>query len=294
MKIQNAENTKIWNFLTKQYKKNPIGYRFMKKQHEKKGLGGIKRRLETILLLPLIPFYNFFAIQETKQIRKKGSIFYIRNKNVAFYLPDLDLRKGDYIQNLIFLEGDYFDVDQLKEIKKYIPNHAVILDIGTNIGNHTIFFAKECYANKIYSFEPTEKTFSILTKNLQINHLEELVDAKNIALGDQKTKADVICVDEKNCGGNKVNKNSDGTVIMETLDNLSIKEKIDFIKIDVEGFEYEVLKGGMTTIDKNRPYIYVEIFDQNYDKVNHLLKTMGYVCIQKWRRDYLYQFKAKS
>lgn len=56
---------------------------------------------------------------------------------------------------------------------------------------------------------------------------------------------------EKNCGGNKVNKNSDGTVVME-------------------------------------------ISDQNYDKVNHLLKTMGYVCIQKWRRDYLYQFKAKS
>ncbi len=291
--MQNVEKSKIWLFLTKQYKKNPISYRFMKKQHNNNGLGGIKRRLETILLLPLVPIFNYCAIQETRHIRKKGSIFNLKNKNVSFYLPDLDLRNGDYIQNMIFLEGDYFDIDQLIEIKKYIPHHAVVLDIGTNIGNHAMFFAKECKASKVYSFEPTEKTFAILTKNLQINHLENFIDAKNIALGDQKTKADIICVDEKNCGGNKVSKNTDGTVVMETLDNLSIKEKIDFIKIDVEGFEYEVLAGGTSTIDKNRPNIYVEIFDQNYGKVNHLLETMGYVCTQKWRRDYLYQFNKK-
>lgn len=249
------------------------------------------RRLKTLLLLPLIPFFNAFARQEAKRIRKNGAIYQLANKNIKFYLPDLDLKNGDFIQNMIYLEGDYFDVDQLGEIKEYIKQHAVILDIGANIGNHSIFFAKECSADKIYSFEPTERTFEILMKNIQINHLEHTVETKNIALGDQCTKADVICVDKKNCGGNKVSKNDDGNVVMETLDSLSIKDKIDFVKIDVEGFEYEVLAGASETLKRDKPYIYVEIFKQNYDKVNSLLETMGYSCIQNWRHDYLYQFK---
>lgn len=292
--MKQAENTKIWRSLAERYKKNQIGYRFMKKPHAKNGWGQIVRRIETVLLLPFIPLLNWLAIRETERIQKKKLIFYIRSREVRFYLPDVGIRNGDFIQNQIYLEQDYFDIDQLMEIRKYIKPGAVILDIGTNIGNHAIFFAKECQAAKVYCFEPTKKTFGILKRNIQINHLEDVLDAKNIALGDQDTKADVICVDEKNCGGNRVNKNSDGEVEMEMLDHISIPEKIDFIKIDVEGFEYEVLAGGTAVIAEHKPLIYVEIFDQNYDKVNRLFTSMGYVCMKSWRHDYMYRFKNKQ
>lgn len=282
----------IWVYLTNQYMKNPIGYSFITKEHEIQGWKGIWRRIKTILLLPFIPLYNCLAVLDVKRIYKKGSLYAIRNGRVCFYLPDLDLIHGDFIQNLIYLGGDYFDVGSLEKMKKYINPGAVVLDIGANIGNHSIFFAKECQAGKIYSFEPTRRTFEILERNIRINHLEEKVKAMNIALGDQQTKADVICVNKRNCGANKVNRNVNGSISMEALDNLAIKEKIEFIKIDVEGFEYEVLQGGVKTIDKNKPCIYIEIFDSNYDKVNSLLQSMNYAWVQKWSHDYLYMYQG--
>ena len=59
--------------------------------------------------------------------------------------------------------------------------------------------------------------------------------------------------------------------------------KIDFIKIDVEGWEKQVLLGARKTIDKYRPKMYIEIWDKNYDTINELMNSWGY-SLEKYKR----------
>lgn len=59
-----------------------------------------------------------------------------------------------------------------------------------------------------------------------------------------------------------------------------IKEKVDFIKIDVEGFEYNVLLGAKNILNRYSPIIFIEVFEQNEDKVFELLKQFSYKKIE--------------
>lgn len=65
-------------------------------------------------------------------------------------------------------------------------------------------------------------------------------------------------------------------VKIKTLDSFNIKEKIDLIKIDVEGFEYFALSGGIQTIKKNKPVILIEEHNYGNSKVFKLLMELGY------------------
>lgn len=280
----------IITFLSKLFDRNSISYRTLRELYRAEGNEKIKKGLKCILVLPCIPVWNRMAEKEVDNSRKNGNIYYIRNGEVKFFLPDLDLIHGEFIQNRIFLERDYFEIYHLALLKEHIKKNAVILDIGANIGNHTIFFANECNAQKIYTFEPTQKTFQVLKENIRINQLENIVVAMNVALGAKESKVDVI-VDEKDAGSNHVEENINGSTIMNTLDGLAINEGIDFIKIDVEGYEYEVLLGAEKTISKDKPDIFIEIFDVNYDKVDGLLKRMGYECDFRTEQDYFYKYK---
>lgn len=76
--------------------------------------------------------------------------------------------------------------------------------------------------------------------------------------------------------------------VMYRLDDFRIPEHIDFIKIDVEGYEQMVLQGAGETLRRNRPVIMIEIFDENYGRVNDCLCSIGYRCRMKVENDYIY------
>lgn len=152
----------VITFLSKLYDRNSIGYRFLRELYRTSGVRRIKAGLKCIVILPCIPIWNRMADKEVENVRRNGYIYHIRSGKVKFFLPDLNLVHGEFIQNRIFLERDYFEIYHLSILKEYIKKNAVIIDIGANIGNHTIFFAKECNARKVYTFEPTFKTFQIL------------------------------------------------------------------------------------------------------------------------------------
>lgn len=277
---------KVTDVVSKIYDRNPISYRLLREGYRE---GGVKlsRVFLCLMVLPCIPFWNCMAKRDIQQVRKNGDVYSIRNGQVKFFLPNLELTHGEFIQNRIFLEQDYFEIKHLSKIKKYINNNAIILDVGANIGNHTVFFAKECRASKIYAFEPTQKTFQLLQKNIRINKLDDVVVAMNVALGAKNSKVNMI-VNGQDAGSNRVEENVNGNIAMSTIDDLRLEEPIDFMKIDVEGYEYEVLKGAERTIAKDRPHIFIEIFDINYNKVHQLLSRFGYECIERIEQDYLY------
>lgn len=276
----------IKKIVRKIYYKNPISYVLFQNFKDRKRLGAF---FKIVFALPAIPVWNYLAKLEIRDIEKNDFIYRIRNNKVVFYLPDLNWG-GDYIQNRIFLARDYFEIRNLDRAKKYMKTDGIFLDIGANIGNHTLFFCNECRAKKVYAFEPVKKTYKILKRNIVLNQLQDKVITYNSALGQCFSKGGIIYAEDS--GGNRVKEEAGGEVKIEPLDSFKIA-RIDFIKIDVEGYEERVLEGARETLRSNRPVIMIEIFDDNYSRVDGLLSSLGYECELKITdsRDYIYVSK---
>lgn len=192
---------------------------------------------------------------------------------VLVYVP---LFEKDAIQRIIVNAEDFYERDVLCELQgKYIGENKVILDIGANIGNHTLYFAKVCKAKKIYSFEPIQGTFQILEKNIRINKIDDVVTAYNMAIGEGVGKASIASYNEKNIGGTQLKENDRGLIPVTSLDHFDFTN-IDFVKIDVEGFECNVLKGAVNFFAANRPLVFIEVTEDNLPFVKNYFMDIDY------------------
>ena len=166
------------------------------------------------------------------------------------------------------------DIDLiLKSLNREVFNYTC-LDIGANIGNHSIYFSK--YFKNVISYEPQDLVYKILKINTsKINNIQVF----NFALSDEKSDI-ILNFDIKNRGGasfvNKTNKPNGEVCKTKIFDEISPKLDYGFIKIDVEGFEIKVLKGMEKSILKNQPIIAFEGMGSMTDKIIDYLKDLGY------------------
>ena len=135
----------------------------------------------------------------------------------------------------------------------------------------------------IYCFEPRLESFHILEKNIHINNYDHKTKCFNLALSEKAERLSTSSFDHTNIGANSYIENSAGSMPSTPLDHLTFSEKIDFIKIDVEGMEISVLKGAEKTIRQNLPLIFIETFPDNFKKTNSILEKMNYSIIKEYR-----------
>lgn len=168
------------------------------------------------------------------------------------------------IERSIFNKGIY-EEGTLWCFKKIIQKGFVVIDAGANIGLTTIFAAKlSGKKGKIYAFEPMKTTYEILCYNIKLNKLKNITTI-NCGLSDFEGKAEIFSNLHINRGAASLynNEKDNGIIIdISTLDNVVTKyeiSKIDFIKIDIEGSEYPMLKGGKNFfMGEKRPIICLE------------------------------------
>lgn len=178
------------------------------------------------------------------------------------------------------MNNRFHELDLLEKIENLVKEDGVILDIGANIGNHTLFFCNILKAKKVYSFEPQKYIYTLLERNVNINSLQDRVELFNIGLGDVRLNCNIKTPPKRllrlNLGCTHLIDTEDGDVEVFPLDTLGIDEKIDFIKMDTEGFENKILKGAINLIKRDRPIVWVEIKDKNLDFVMNYFKELGY------------------
>ena len=197
-------------------------------------------------------------------------------QNVRFYVPNYP---SDYIQREIVEKNKFYEEEILKYLDSFIPDNSIIFDIGANIGNHSLYWATKRNAQKIYAFEPIAETFETLNKNIEINSMQNIISTFNIGLSDKKTNAEINCYNYDNIGGTSLKQAEVGTmgIKLDALDNLHLNpERIDFMKIDVEGHEIKMLKGATEIIKKYQPKIFIESAGTNYNKVKEMFEALGY------------------
>lgn len=187
----------------------------------------------------------------------------IRNveRNGVFYSLDI----SDYMEWVIFFGIKTEPRDALYNL---ISNSKVIFDVGANIGETTLNIAKLCNKNCfVYSFEPDKFCFEKLKTNVGLNSFKN-VKLNPFGLGEKESDYFLTSPTKDNRGGNRIVHNSieNPNIHVKRIDDY-IKQnnidKVDLIKIDVEGFELKVLKGGKNCIEMHRPKLFIEINDAN-------------------------------
>jgi FkbM family methyltransferase len=147
----------------------------------------------------------------------------------------------------------------------------VIMDIGANIGFHTLNFARLCNEGHVFAFEPDRISFQMLATNIQQNHFKN-VSTFSIALGAHQGKLPFYKMYVNNPGANRILNQPPSShfgeewVDVNTCDQLAEQlhfSKLDLIKIDVEGFELFVLEGASKVIEKYKPILFIELAEAN-------------------------------
>ncbi|GIW63095.1 MAG: hypothetical protein KatS3mg090_0921 [Patescibacteria group bacterium] len=165
----------------------------------------------------------------------------------------------------------YLKINKLFKRKKY----EAILDLGAYIGDTAYCFNKVFDCKKIYAFEPDPTNFEILKTNIKLNLLEDKIEAVPYATGGKNGYFYLTQGGARSSIDNKKSENSVKVKVM-TIDDFVKKNKIkkvDLIKMDIEGAEFDTLKGAVKTLKRDKPDLLVAI----YHKGEHFFEIPGWL-----------------
>ena len=213
----------------------------------------------------------------------------IERKNIKY---EIDLKEGIDLGIFLGIKNE----KNLFKIKNYIDpkKKNTIVDIGANIGSVSLPLAKLFHSSTIISVEPTYYAFSKLKKNLSLNpNLKKRIRIYNSFISNKKRKINFIHSSWNFSSDPKKHKVHLGILKQASNKTLSLSElikkqkrKIDLIKIDVDGYEIDVLRSGKEIINKYKPVIYFEF-------APYLYKEFGYsskILINFIKKDISYLF----
>lgn len=216
----------------------------------------------------------------------------------------IDLRLSEHMQSRIFWVG-YYSREIVLVMNKLLRKGMVFVDVGANIGEITMVAAKRVGSDGlVLSFEPVGRNLSELTKNIHHNALSNvMIVASGLSDREGVTQIYQSCGqgknDEEHLGLNSIYAGSgDGIAIqsipLTTLDTFlheNPQERVDFIKIDIEGAELPCLKGAEQTLRRFKPLLIVEVQKTSaaaagYDQAEilHFLDPLGYRFFRICRR----------
>ena len=251
--------------------------------------------------LVTIIFQNFIRSKNIEILR--GNIFYyffyrfsrlFLNNDIEIKIDNFKI-SASYDKNKtshFLLKKCHFGDDiELSVIKKFSKIKKVfLLDCGANYGFYSLFAASISPLNRVIAFEASKQTCKEFTRNLEINRslnikLENLgvSNSNNKYLKFNESKKDWESSFSHNNFVSSVSQRVRTIKIDDYLKNKKIKDYFLFIKIDVEGNEFEVIKSALNVIKKNSPIIIIEFSkynfvekNENYNFFNQFLKKFNY------------------
>lgn len=171
---------------------------------------------------------------------------------------------GDGVIGAALKAGSPYEARVLEHIFRR-QFEGTALDIGAHVGNHTLWLSIVC-GLRVYAAEPL--THAELSENVKRNGLRDRVTVWPCALGERRYLAG-------NAGKGRIR--GEGTIPVVRLDDQVIEGRVALMKVDVEGMECEVLRGGLELIKRDRPVIYAEAWnDKAKNRLAEVLEPLGY------------------
>ncbi len=182
---------------------------------------------------------------------------------------------------------DYHEPEIFRFLDKYLKPGMTFIDVGANIGAYTLFAGKRVgLEGKVIAFEPQAETFNRMVENIELNELTNII-AKQIAVGETSGKVEIVKDTDTSKSYTRIMRSTIDqdshdpnicAINMISLDNYVCSHKlikIDYLKIDVEGFELHILKGAKHILEKLIPsIIQVELIDEFQKRCGNSIKMV--------------------
>ncbi len=224
----------------------------------------------------------------------KNIIIHLKMKSFLTKYGTLDIFNND-TYNLEFLKKDLVPDQTIieKHLLDYIIKSSVIINVGSGIGAHDLLFSKLNPSISVYSFEPREEFFYLLSRNLSKNNIENVVIMNNtlghitgpveFSTNQYNSVYDYEDLIEVNLG-TLISNNK--TYHLVTLDSLHLLQ-CNILFIDLDGFAYMVLIGGIKTIKKYKPIVcyrnsssQLSFIHQDKNSCKEILEKLEYSIIE--------------
>jgi FkbM family methyltransferase len=204
----------------------------------------------------------------------------INNRKIYFYVTN----RNDEIMRCHY-EGNFYEREELQIISKNFGDHGVFVDIGANVGNHTLYISQFTGALKVIPLEPNPVALAVLKINLLLNRCSN-VDTRflGIALAASDRRLQEKTPPANNLGHTEYVDDPGGNTLAVSGDALLLNEPIEFIKLDVEGMEMDILSGLHNTIARWRPRLFVEVWDERLPAFQSWCDKARYQVADQFRR----------
>jgi FkbM family methyltransferase len=190
----------------------------------------------------------------------------------------------DFIDRCVAMFG-IWDQPQLEQLAAVARARGIdaLLDIGANTGFYSVMFAIKKLCPRIVAFEPDPGNYARLMANLRLNDLTDQIEVVPLALGDRAGEARLYEGGSHNRGESTIAvpeqtpQDRSHQVRVARLDDLyAFSGQRLILKIDVEGYEFEVLAGMAQTLRSNACYVQVELYSGRFEELRVLFATLGY------------------
>jgi FkbM family methyltransferase len=213
-------------------------------------------------------------------------------EHLGWHFPDFDRH---FARTVSQWPGTDYQQATIDQAVRHAKEFDCAVDVGGNIGLHTVRFAQKF--QQVHSFEPTAINFECLQKNTE--SLDN-VTLHRCGLGDKETVLSIkLPQDSNNCGNfslvdfDAATDTVEESISIVTLDSLNLAP--DLIKIDVQGFDYNVLVGAADTITQHRPVIIIESeTKKSRNIIGEFLTARGYTAAAKIRHDQIWVYSETT
>lgn len=208
----------------------------------------------------------------------------IRDKRCGYYRI---VTISEWADRVLYFLGRWYDLEAALLVEALVREGDRVLDVGANFGHFSLAAAKAVGpSGSVVSFEPNPNAYARLSLHLALNKLS-WVEANNIGISDTEDCLTLsipsINSGEATFGISKYQNVSVVKVPVQRLDNIVSQKRVNFLKIDVEGFEVHVLRGAKTILERDRPMILTEVVEKHLegagesrDSLSQVMKEMGY------------------
>lgn len=234
-------------------------------------------------ILPRIAVKKFIRriFKATKQLAASQPSRRLGECAIGFGDLRIEAYASDSNTASVFLFGASDNLRLFEIYRQYCRPASTAVDVGANVGMHSLVFSHLVgNEGRVFSFEPSPRILQRAAENIRLNpatNIELISKALGSAVG---TVGFLDLADQANIGESRVRRDAAGQVAMDTLDNVlatAHARNVSLVKIDVEGFEREVLQGAQDTLRNEKPTLVIECNLEQYE-LKEMLDAIPYAC----------------
>ena len=198
----------------------------------------------------------------------------------------------DYIQQRLARTQEPYELEMLEAMRDRLAPGDLVLDVGANIGNHSLYLAVVAGC-RVVAFEPNAELVDGLRESITANGLEATIEVRQVGVGSVAAFGVLDDLNPANLGAQSVAVTHEGgDFAVVTLDDEHFGGSVAALKIDVEGAELDVLRGAEALVARDRPLLFVECGDRaGFAAVTEHLRERGYAPLSVYNATATYAFE---